>query len=105
MAICFLKKLFKSLNLRDLICVSLALTKKMEIFLGSSESSGPSEPYVYGYLFFFFFKLFDSLDFRDLRDLLFISVDLSEKLDQFSGPLGLLGRNMYGYLFFFKNLF
>ena len=46
MAIYFLKKLFQSWDLRDFIFMSLDVTKKLEHF------SGPSGSYMYGYLFF-----------------------------------------------------
>ena len=74
MAIYFLKKLFQSWDLRDFIFISLDVTKKPEHFLG------PSRRYMHGYLFLT--KLFESpaRDLRDLPDFMSISLDFTKTL-------------------------
>ena len=125
MAIIFFKKLFKSRNLRGLISISLDLTKKLEQSLGPSESSGPSGPFMYGYLFFkidclnlgtfrTFGTLYIFLSFFEFFVLIsepseswrpfIFSLDLTNTLEQFSGPSGPSGPlepYMYGYLYIF----
>ena len=99
--ISFLKNLFESRDLRDLqdlrdlICISIDLTKKLRTFLRSTGHSGPLGPYMYDYLFCFFWKFFESRDTRDLGDLIFFSVDLTKTLEHFLGPWGPLGHYIY----------